>query len=138
MVKFNWKRVLRISEYKPKKIYEIFKFLVVKKDIPEKKYTLNHRYYHVDFSGSSFLLYPETLLFYAYKHSYRDIALYLHLAAMRPWAHYEMFRKTTINVREIGLDLDNLLEDKTLCPVDDAGNIHFLYERPLTKDEKLT
>lgn len=130
LIRFNWNRILRAGSYQPKKVFNLFQDLA-KNETPEKKYTNLYRLYGKDFSGYSFLAYPETLFEYAYAYSYRDLCCYLSLAATRSLAEYRRAGVLTLPLELSKINPKEYLTDQTLCPIDIRGTIHFLYEQPL-------
>jgi hypothetical protein len=129
LVRFNWNKILRTANYKPSAVINLFCDLV-KNEVPEQKYSNLYRFYGKDFSGDSFLAYPETFLDYRYQHSPRDLCCYLSLASTRSLAEYRRAKTLTLPIRLAKLDPRDILTNKTICPVD-GDNIHFLYEIPL-------
>ena len=129
LVTFNWNNILRAGKYQPTKVFNLFRDLV-RNELPERKYTNLYRLYGKDFSGNSFLAYPETLLEYAYKHTHRDLCCYLSLASTRSLAEYKRAKVLTLSLRLAKINPKTYLTDPKLCPVDDKGIIHFSYEIP--------
>lgn len=87
-----------------------------------------YKYAEWDLTGNSFIVHPDLLLYNAYKHSAKDIAIYIALAAFRPLADYLMHGKTTLELDLAPADPREILDDPSLLPVDSDGNIHFIYE----------
>ena len=98
--------------------------------IPKNTYDPLYIYSTINFAGDSFLLHPDVLLFYSYKYSVRDVAIYLSMASMRPLAEY--MTNGTIHLPLLLAPIDPLehLDDphSGLLTLEDE-NIHFLYEK---------
>jgi hypothetical protein len=100
--------------------------MLVTRAIPENKYDRIYKFSNTDFSGKSFLVHPDLLLHYSYKYSYREIAQYLALAAMRPYVDYVTTGERTLDVLLCEVSPE-FYEDNSLLYID-KGKIHFLYE----------
>ncbi len=94
--------------------------------IPANKFDRIYKYASKTFTGESFLVHPDVLLYNSYKHSYREIAQYLALASMRPFADYAATGELTLDLDTIEIPLE-LFTDNSLLTMED-GRIHFLYE----------
>jgi hypothetical protein len=128
MLLYDWKKIFIIAAGQPSSIFTIFEMLV-KDSIPRNKYDPIYRYYQLDFKGDSFLVHPDVLLYNSFRHSRRDISIYLALASMRSLGEYFASGDTTLGLLELPIDpfehLDNT-EDRLLYIEDDK--LHFLYE----------
>ena len=68
-----------------------------------------------------------TLLYYAYKYEYAEIAQYLGLASMRPLADYKATGKLSLDLNLLEVDI-SLFEDNSLLHIDNEFQLHFKYE----------
>ena len=125
MFLYDWKKIFDESTGSPLAIYLIFKMLVTNQ-IPANKYDKIYKYSSIDFSGESFLVHADLLLFNAYKYSYREIAQYLAVASLRPLADYLATGKTTLDLVYLELDLE-LINDNRLLHIEN-NTMFFKYE----------
>ena len=125
MLFYDWKKMFEAAEGSPLALFVIFKMLVTNA-IPRNKFDDIYKYAGKHFNGESFLIHPDVLLHNAYKHDYRDIAQYLALASIRPYADYLITGEPTLDLLQCEVDQE-LFEDNSLLTVKD-GKIHFLYE----------
>ena len=68
MLLYNWNKVFKTCKANPPEIIRVFKMLV-DKDLPLNKYDPVYKYSNIDFSGQSFLVHPDVLLYQLYKYS---------------------------------------------------------------------
>lgn len=125
MLLYNWNKIFETAEGSALVIFIIFKMLVTKA-VPENKYDRIYKFSNSDFSGKSFLVHPDVLLYNSYKHSYREIAQYLALAAMRPYVDYLTTGELTLDMLLCDVNPE-FFQDNSLLHVEN-GKIHFLYE----------
>lgn len=125
MFLYDWNKIFEYSKGSPTAVYLIFKMLVTHQ-IPKNKYDKIYRFYSVDFSGASYLVHPDVLIFYSYKHSYREIAQYLALASLRPLADYLATGETSLDLYLCDID-ESLFKNNSLLRIED-NRLHFLYE----------
>ena len=125
MFLYDWNKILDTAEGSPLAVYLIFKMLVMK-EIPTNKFDKIYKYVDLSFTGSSFLVNPEQLVFESYKYSYREIAQYLSLASIRPISEYYATGKTSLDQRLVEFE-EELYEENSLLRIEN-GEIHFIYE----------
>ena len=125
MLFYDWKKMFDASEGSPLAVFIILKMLVTN-SIPTNKYDDTYKYAMKSFVGESFLLHPDVLIHNSYKHDYREIAQYVALASMRPFADYLATGELTLDLLQCEVDLE-LFEDNSLLRIED-NKIHFLYE----------
>lgn len=134
MLLYDWKKIFTATQGNPTEIVRILKMLVEKK-VPKNKYDKIYYYSQLNFSGESFLLHPEPMLYYGYKYTHREMAIYTALASLRPLADYTAYSKITLDLLHAPEDVIDYIYDNRLLEIED-GEIHFLYERsPLTDTE---
>lgn len=133
MFLYDWGKILGTAKNSPTEIFRIFKMLVLN-EVPKNKYDPIYRYHSKSFIGSSFLVHPDVLVYYAYKHSYLEISQYLALASLRSYAKYLIDGDTRLWLPECPVDL-NQIEKNSLFEISDT-HLHFIYEEPPTKEEK--
>ena len=90
--------------------------------------SFGRRYYDkIDFSGDSYLLKPDYLL-WAFKHTNKvHAANYLYLASRRNFAEYQLTGDNTLPLKYINLPIDQL-KLNSLIDIRD-NDIHFLLEK---------
>ena len=125
MLFYDWRKIFEASDGSPLAIFIIFKMLVTRA-IPKNKYDDIYKYANMHFTGESFLVHGDVLLHNAYKYEYREIAQYLALASMRPYADYLATGELTLDLIKCEIDLE-LFENNRLLHIED-GIVHFLYE----------
>ncbi len=125
MFLFDWQKVYDSAEGKVSHCNMIMEMLI-KKSIPNNKYDRIYRYSQMDFTGSSFLLHPDVLLFHSYKYSTRDISVYYALASLRSLPEYIVSQKLTLDLYHLPVPLEDITDNRLLRIDDDC--IHFLYE----------
>ena len=125
MFLYDWKKIVDTAEASPILVYTIFKMLVMK-EIPNNKYDKIYKFVDLSFTGKSFLVNPEQLVFESYKYSYREISQYLALASIRPISEYYATGKTSLDQRLVEFE-EGLYEENSLLRIQD-GHIHFIYE----------
>jgi hypothetical protein len=134
MLLYDWKKIFTITNGEPSGIFTIFEMLV-KNSIPKNKYDPIYKFYETNFAGDSFLVHPDVLLYNSFRHSRRDIAIYLAFASMRSLGEYFASGDITLDLLELPLDpYQHLESDRLLYMQDDK--LHFLYEEvPQEKTE---
>ena len=132
MLFYDWKKMFEASEGNPLALFIIFR-MIVTKAIPKNKYDDIYKYAGKHFTGESFLVHPDVLLYNSYKHEYREIAQYLAIASMRPYADYLVTGDTTLDLLQCEVETE-FFEDNSLLHIEN-GKVHFLYEE--VKQENL-
>jgi len=128
MLLYDWRKIYKKSGGNVLEIFYILEMLV-NKSIPTHRGDKLYKYSKVDFSGQSFIVHPDVLLYNSYKHSYKDIAAYLATASFRSLAEYAATQTTTLELLHIPF-ADFLVENiktNSLLRVEDEL-VHFLYE----------
>lgn len=131
MLFYDWEKMFDTAEGNPKIMYTLLK-MVYLKEIPKNRHDKLYKYAGKSFIGTSFLVHPDVLLYNAYKYSYREIAQYLALASLRPYADYAITGDTTLDLNIVEIPV-NLFNDNSLLRVRD-GKVHFKYEEVNKKD----
>ena len=106
--------------------------MLVQKQTPRNKFDPIYRYYQKDFTGTSFMLHPDVLLYYAYKYSTRDIAIYFALASLRSLPDYMVSQKLTLDLLHLPVDPESITDNRLLRI--EGENVHFLYEEVTTEN----
>jgi len=135
MLLYDWQKIYDVSDGSVLEIFKIFE-MVTNNLIPQNRKDVLYKYRKHDFTGTSFLVHPDVLLYNAYKHTYRDIATYLASASIRSISEYLATETTTLELLHVpfaNLLVDNINKN-SLLRLDDNNLIHFLYEEvPLEK-----
>lgn len=126
MLRYNWTRIFNAAGGNVLECYRIFEMITYKK-LPDSIYDKLYYYTMKDFSGESFLKYPERLIYNAYRLSLRDICIYLAVASQRSYAAYKVSGTLTLELIHSRIDPRDHLENLNLLPVE-KGIIHFPYE----------
>ena len=130
MFLFDWQKICVHAEGKVVNTVRIFRMLV-EKQVPQNKWDKIYKYSQIDFSGESFMLHPDILLYHSHKYTYREIAQYIALCSLRSHAEYEALKTVTLDsilVPGIGADPHLIIETNRLLSVDEDEQVHFLYE----------
>jgi len=125
MLLFDWKKVFDTaagSIYNCNMIME----MLIKGSIPKNKYDPIYKFSSKNFSGSSFLVHPEFLLFNSYKYTQRELCIYYALASLRSLPEYLATHKTTLDALHCPVPLDEINDNRLL--IVDEQDITFIYE----------
>ena len=134
MFLFDWPKIYDNSKGSVVEVVRIFR-MIVEKQVPKNKYDPIYRYSQIDFSGMSFMLHPEVLLYHSYKYRHREVAQYISLCALRSAADFIATQDTTLDmVLMPGLNPLQILDQNRLLLVDDNEHIHFRYEEVNRKE----
>ena len=76
MLLYNWKKIFETAEGNSFAVFLIFR-MIVTASVPGNKYDRIYKYSNTNFTGESFLVHPDVLLYNAYKYEYSEIAQYL-------------------------------------------------------------
>jgi len=125
MLLFDWKKVFDTaagSIYNCNLIME----MLVKGSIPRNKYDPIYTFSQKNFSGNSFLVHPEFLLYHSHKYEQKEICMYYALASLRSLSDYYASNKTTLDPLHCPVDLDDIKDNRLLIVLEDE--ITFIYE----------
>ena len=79
MLLFDWKKIYETCDGNTSEVVRVLRMLV-EKQIPNNRFDKIYKYSNLDFTGMSFLLHPDVLLYNAYKYSNKDICIYMAMA----------------------------------------------------------
>lgn len=127
MLLYDWKKIFVTTHGDPIEITKVLRVMIDKK-IPNNRFDPIYQYSQTNFTGQSFLVHPELLLYNGYKHTHRDVAVYVAMAALRPLADYHAYGKITLDTLHTPDNILQYLHNNSLLSEED-GDIHFLYER---------
>ena len=125
MLLFDWKKVYDTAEGNIATCNLIMEMLI-NQQIPKNKYDRIYKYSNKKFTGSSFLLHGDLLLYHSYKYTSKELCIYYALASLRNYADYIASYKTTLDALHCPVPLEQL-NDNRLLIVDDK-EITFIYE----------
>ena len=133
MFLFDWPKIYDASKGNVVEIVRIFR-MIVEKQIPKNKYDPIFRYSQKDFSGISFMLHPDVLLYHSFKYKYREIAQYIGLCALRSAADFLSTQDPSLErVLMPGLSPERIIENNRLLQIDD-DRVYFRYEEVNPKE----
>lgn len=131
MLLYNWNRIFKTCKANTFEIVQVFK-MMVEKQLPRNRYDNLYKYADMNFTGESFLVHPDVLLYNSYKYSYRDICIYLALASLRSYGEYKVNGRITLDPLHIQEDPQLFLDNNKLLYIEN-GEIHFLHEEVPTE-----
>ena len=125
MLLFDWKKVFDTAQGNIATCNRIMEMLV-KSQIPRNKYDPIYKYSYKDFTGDSFLLHGEMLLYHSYKYTQKELCIYYALASLRSTAEYVATQKTTLEALHCPVPLEEINDNRLL--IVDSESITFIYE----------
>ena len=129
MLLFDWKKVYDTAEGNIATCNLIMEMLI-NQQIPKNKYDRIYKYSNKKFTGSSFLLHGDLLLYHSYKYTSKELCIYYALASLRNYADYIASYKTTLDSLHCPVPLEQLNDNRLL--IVDEQEITFIYaEIPL-------
>ena len=125
MLLFDWKKVYDTADGNISSCILIMEMLI-KKQLPQNKYDRIYNYSNKNFTGSSFLLHGDLLLYHSYKYTQKELCIYYALVSLRNYADYIAYNKTTLDALHCPVPLDEIKDNRLLIIEDDE--ITFIYE----------
>ena len=133
MFLFDWVKIYDASKGNVVEIVRIFR-MIVEKQLPKNKYDPIYRYSQKDFSGISFMLHPDVLLYHSFKYKYREVAQYISLCALRSSADFISTQDSSLDmVLMPGLSPEKIIENNRLLEIDE-DRVYFRYEEVNPKE----
>jgi hypothetical protein len=130
---YDWPKIYNASQGSVIEIVRIFR-MIVEKQIPKNKYDSIYRYSQKNFSGISFMLHPDVLLYHSFKYKYREIAQYISLCALRSSADFISTQDPSLDVILLpGLNPEKIIENNRLLMLDE-NKVYFRYEEVNPKE----
>jgi hypothetical protein len=129
MLLYNWQKIYNASNQDVVEIVRILR-MITYKQIPENTFDPIYKYHQMKFLGESYLVHPDVLVHNAHYHSYKNIASYIALASLRPYAEWVVSGKTSLELIHIPMEPEFILQTiatNDLLAAED-GNLMFLYE----------
>ena len=125
MIKYNWEKILEITEGDAGSIILIVHMLAYPR-VPYNFRDPTYKYYGQSFEGLSYLLNPKKLLKHRKSYSNREIAEYVGVASYRNIHDYNETGETTLPLINLPM-LAEIFENNRLLHFKD-GMVHFKYE----------
>ena len=125
MIKYNWEKILEITEGDAGSIILIVSMLTYPR-VPYNFRDPTYKYYGQSFEGLSYLLNPKELLKHRVSYSNREIAEYVGVASYRNIHDYNETGETTLPLINLPM-LAEIFENNRLLHFKD-GMVHFEYE----------
>ena len=125
MLLFDWKKVYDTAEGNIATCNLIMEMLI-NQQIPKNKYDRIYKYSNKKFTGSSFLLHGDLLLYHSYKYTSKELCIYYALASLRSYADYIASYKTTLDALHCPVPLEQLNDNRLLIVLPDE--ITLIYE----------
>ena len=125
MLLFDWKKVYDTaagSIYNCNMIME----MLIRGSVPKNKYDPIYKFSSKNFTGSSFLVHPEFLLYNSYKYTQRELCIYYALASLRSLPEYLATHKTTLDALHCPVPVEEIKDNRLLIVLEDE--ITFIYE----------
>ena len=130
---YDWAKIYDASQGNVVEIVRIFR-MIVEKQIPKNKYDPIYRYSQKDFSGMSFMLHPDILLYHSFKYKYREVAQYISLCALRSATDFISTQDPSLDmVLMPGLSPETVIENNRLLKIGE-DKVFFIYEEVNPKE----
>ena len=130
---YDWAKIYDASQGNVVEIVRIFR-MIVEKQIPKNKYDPIYRYSQKDFSGMSFMLHPDILLYHSFKYKYREVAQYISLCALRSATDFISTKDPSLDMVLIpGLSPETVIENNRLLKIGE-DKVFFIYEEVNPKE----
>ena len=132
MIKYNWAKILKVTEGDSNSIVLIVHMLTYPK-VPSSYRDPTYQYYGQSFEGFSFLLNPEKLLTERLKYTNREAAEYVAVASYRNYLEYNKTGDTRLHLIDFPL-FEEIINNNRLLHMKD-GTIHFKFEEALNNEK---
>ena len=132
MIKYNWEKILKVTEGDSNSIVLIVYMLTYPR-VPTSYRDPTYKYYGQSFEGFSFLLNPEKLLTERLKYTNREAAEYVAVASYRNYLEYNKTGDTRLHLIDFPL-FEEIINNNRLLHMED-GTIHFKFEEALNNEK---
>ena len=132
MIKYNWEKILKVTEGDSNSIVLIVHMLTYPR-VPTSYRDPTYKYYGQSFEGFSFLLNPEKLLTERLKYTNREAAEYVAVASYRNYLEYNKTGDTRLHLIDFPL-FEEIINNNRLLHMED-GTIHFKFEEALNNEK---
>jgi len=132
MIKYNWAKILKVTEGDSNSIVLIVHMLTYPK-VPSSYRDPTYKYYGQSFEGFSFLINPERLLTERLKYTNREAAEYVAVASYRNYLEYNKTGDTRLHLIDFPL-FEEIINNNRLLHMEN-GTIHFKFEEALNNEK---
>ena len=132
MIKYNWAKILKVTEGDSNSIVLIVHMLTYPK-VPTSYRDPTYKYYGQSFEGFSFLINPERLLTERSKYTNREAAEYVAVASYRNYLEYNKTGDTRLHLIDFPL-FEEIINNNRLLHMKN-GTIHFKFEEALNNEK---
>ena len=132
MIKYNWAKILKVTEGDSNSIVLIVHMLTYPR-VPTSYRDPTYKYYGQSFEGFSFLLNPEKLLTERLKYTNREAAEYVAVASYRNYLEYMKTGDAKLHLIDFPL-FEEIINNNRLLHMED-GTIHFKFEEALNNEK---
>ena len=132
MIKYNWAKILKVTEGDSNSIVLIVHMLTYPK-VPSNYRDPTYKYYGQSFEGFSFLLNPEKLLTERLKYTNREAAEYVAVASYRNYLEYNKTGDTRLHLIDFPL-FEEIINNNRLLHMEN-GTIRFKFEEALNNEK---
>mgnify|MGYP001308966538 FL=1 len=132
MIKYNWAKILKVTEGDSNSIVLIVHMLTYPR-VPSSYRDPTYKYYGQSFEGFSYLLNPEKLLTERLKYTNREAAEYVAVASYRNYLEYNKTGDTRLHLIDFPL-FEEIINNNRLLHMED-GTIHFKFEEALNNEK---
>lgn len=132
MIKYNWEKILKVTEGDSDSIVLIVHMLTYPR-VPTNYRDPIYQYYGKSFEGLSFLINPEKLLTERLKYTNREAAEYVAVASYRNYLEYMKTGDTRLHLIDFPL-FEDIINNNRLLHMEN-GTIHFKFEEALNNEK---
>ena len=132
MIKYNWEKILKVTEGDSNSIVLIVHMLTYPR-VPSSYRDPTYKYYGQSFEGFSYLLNPEKLLTERVKYTNREAAEYVAVASYRNYLEYMKTGDAKLHLIDFPL-FEDIINNNRLLHMKD-GTIHFKFEEALNNEK---
>ena len=132
MIKYNWEKILKVTEGDSNSIVLIVHMLTYPR-VPTSYRDPTYKYYGQSFEGFSFLLNPEKLLTERLKYTNKEAAEYVAVASYRNYLEYMKTGDAKLHLIDFPL-FEEIINNNRLLHMED-GTIHFKFEEALNNEK---
>ena len=132
MIKYNWAKILKVTEGDSNSIVLIVHMLTYPK-VPSSYRDPTYKYYGQSFEGFSFLINPERLLTERLKYTNREAAEYVAVASYRNYLEYNKTGDTRLHLIDFPL-FEEIINNNRLLHMKN-GTIRFKFEEALNNEK---
>ena len=132
MIKYNWAKILKVTEGDSNSIVLIVHMLTYPR-VPSSYRDPTYKYYGQSFEGFSFLINPERLLTERLKYTNREAAEYVAVASYRNYLEYNKTGDTRLHLIDFPL-FEEIINNNRLLHMKN-GTIRFKFEEALNNEK---